>query len=182
MEAAHKEIYKLLENDQFPRFRRSELYLDFLEQLLPRSYAEKWATSFDALIGNQVGRHHFREFLFSIHAEENLRFWEAIIEFKATKNKSQAMLNMARSIHDQFLKEGCTNEVKTSLLLVYNHILQVFLPFGLRQNLIKRIKDKDVDLSLFEDAAKHVEQVLKNDPYVRFLASNNYRALLTKLK
>jgi len=120
------------------------------------------------LIGNQVGRHHFREFLFSIHAEENLRFWEAIIEFKATKNKSQAMLNMARSIHDQFLKEGCTNEV--------------FLPFGLRQNLIKRIKDKDVDLSLFEDAAKHVEQVLKNDPYVRFLASNNYRALLTKLK
>ena len=121
LEPAHKEVYKLLENDQFPRFRRSELYLGFLEQLLPKSYAEKWANSFDALIGNQVGRHYFREFLFSIHAEENLRFWEAIIEFKGTRNRSQAMLNMARSIHDQFLKEGCTNEVRTSLLRTHNH-------------------------------------------------------------
>jgi hypothetical protein len=32
-------------------------------------------TSFDALLGNQVGRHHFRQFLFNVHAEENLRFW-----------------------------------------------------------------------------------------------------------
>uniref|UniRef100_A0A7E4W4D2 RGS domain-containing protein n=1 Tax=Panagrellus redivivus TaxID=6233 RepID=A0A7E4W4D2_PANRE len=167
LEPAHKEISKLLENDQFPRFRRSELYLSFLEQLLPRAYAEKWAYSFDALLGNQVGRHHFREFLHSIHAEENLRFWEAIIEFRNTRNKSQAMQNMARSIHDQFLKEGCSNEV--------------FLPFGLRQNLIKRIKDKDVDLTLFDEATKHVENVLKNDPYVRFLQSNNYKQLLEKL-
>ena len=49
-----QEIYKLLENDQFPRFRRSPLYLGFLEELLPRSYAERWTTSFDALLGNQV--------------------------------------------------------------------------------------------------------------------------------
>ena len=57
LELAHKEIGKLLENDQFPRFRRSKIYLGFLEKLLPRSYAEKWTTSFDALLGNQVGRY-----------------------------------------------------------------------------------------------------------------------------
>ncbi|KAE9551656.1 hypothetical protein FO519_005126 [Halicephalobus sp. NKZ332] len=181
LEPAHKEVYKLLENDQFPRFRRSELYLEYLEDLLPKTYAEKWSTSFEALIGNQVGRHHFREFLFSIHAEENLRFWEAIIEFKNTKNKSHAMLNMARSIHEQFLKEGCTNEVQFVSKLP-NFSLQVFLPFGLRQNLIKKIKDKDVDIALFDEATKHVEQVLKNDPYVRFLASSNYKNLLARLK
>ena len=107
IEPAHKEIYKLLENDQLPRFRRSDLYLGFLEKLLPRAYAEKWGTSFEALLGNQVGRHYFRRFLISIHAEENLKFWEASIEFQHAKNKSSAM---ARSIYDQFLKEGIPNE------------------------------------------------------------------------
>lgn len=54
LELAHKEISKLLENDQFPRFRRSAVYLGYIEKLLPRVYAEKWTTSFDALLGNQV--------------------------------------------------------------------------------------------------------------------------------
>lgn len=79
---AIKEVKRLLENDQFPRFRRSEVYLEYLQELLPRSYAEKWAQSFESLLGNHVGRHHFRLFLRSIHAEENLRFWEAVVEFR----------------------------------------------------------------------------------------------------
>uniref|UniRef100_A0A915DYL2 RGS domain-containing protein n=1 Tax=Ditylenchus dipsaci TaxID=166011 RepID=A0A915DYL2_9BILA len=168
IEVAHKEIYKLLENDQFPRFRRSTIYLNFLEKLLPRSYAEKWTTSFDALLGNQVGRHHFRQYLFSVHAEENLRFWESVVEFRGMKNKSTAMLNMGRTIQQQFLREGAHNEV--------------FLPFGLRQRVEKKIKEKDVDETLFDDAVKHVEQILKNDPYVRFLQSKDYKELLAKLR
>ncbi|KAI1710080.1 regulator of G protein signaling domain-containing protein [Ditylenchus destructor] len=167
LDLAHKEISKLLENDQFPRFRRSTIYLGFLEKLLPRSYAEKWTTSFDALLGNQVGRHHFRQFLFNVHAEENLRFWESVVEFRGLKNKSPAMLNMGKQIQLQFLKEGAPNEV--------------FLPFGLRQKVDKRIKEKDVDETLFDDAVKHVEQILKNDPYVRFLQSKEYNQLLAKL-
>ncbi|VDK32131.1 unnamed protein product [Gongylonema pulchrum] len=51
---AVKEVNRLLENDQFPRFKRSDVYVDFLEKLLPRAYAEKWTTNFDALLGNQV--------------------------------------------------------------------------------------------------------------------------------
>lgn len=35
-----------------------------------------------------------------------------------------------------------------------------------------------VDETLFEDAIKHVEQVLRNDPYVRFLQSKEYQELL----
>nr|CAD2187571.1 unnamed protein product [Meloidogyne enterolobii] len=167
LECAHKEIYKLLENDQFPRFRRSKLYLEFLEQLLPRSYAERWMTSFDALLGNQVGRHHFRQFLFNVHAEENLRFWESVIEFRQLKNKSIAMLNMSRTIQQQFLREGAHNEV--------------FFPFGLRQRVEKKIREKNVDDTVFDEAVKHVEQILKNDPYVRFINSKEYNDLLAKL-
>jgi hypothetical protein len=51
---ALKEVRRLLENDQFPRFRRSDLYIGFLEKLLPLAYAQKWTSSFDALLGNQV--------------------------------------------------------------------------------------------------------------------------------
>ncbi|KAI6189325.1 Regulator of G-protein signaling rgs-3 [Aphelenchoides fujianensis] len=166
LELAHKEISKLLENDQFPRFRRSGIYIEYLEKLLPRAYAERWATSFEAMLGNQVGRHHFRQYLFSVHAEENLRFWEAVVEFKATKDKSQAMLNLGRTIQQQYLREGSHTEV--------------YLPFGVRQQIEKRVRDKEVDETLFDDAVKHVEQIL-NDPYVRFLQSNAYTQLLAKL-
>ncbi|VDN02350.1 unnamed protein product [Thelazia callipaeda] len=164
---AVKEVNRLLENDQFPRFKRSEIYVNFLEKLLPRISAEKWTTSFEALVGNQIGRYYFRIFLRNIHAEENLRFWEAIIEFKQTKNKSTAMLNMGRNIQKQYLVEGTHNEI--------------FLPFGVRQLIEKRIEEKDVDKTLFDDAVKHVEQILKNDPYVRFLQSSEYNNLLQKL-
>ncbi|VDM60408.1 unnamed protein product [Angiostrongylus costaricensis] len=165
---AVKEVKRLLENDQFPRFRRSEIYLNFLEKLLPRAYAERWMTSFEALLGNQVGRHHFRLFLREIHAEENLRFWEAVVEFRGMKNKSTAQLNAGKSCLNTFLAEGANNEV--------------FLPFGVRQVIEKKIHEKDVDISLFDEAIKHVEQVLRNDPYVRFLQSPQYLNLLAKLE
>uniref|UniRef100_A0A0K0DR20 RGS domain-containing protein n=1 Tax=Angiostrongylus cantonensis TaxID=6313 RepID=A0A0K0DR20_ANGCA len=142
---AVKEVKRLLENDQFPRFRRSEIYLNFLEKLLPRAYAERWMTSFEALLGNHVGRHHFRLFLREIHAEENLRFWEAVVEFRGMKNKSTAQLNAGKSCLNTFLAEGANNEV--------------FLPFGVRQVIEKKIQEKDVDISLFDEAIKHVEQV-----------------------
>ncbi|KJH46739.1 regulator of G protein signaling domain protein [Dictyocaulus viviparus] len=164
---AVKEVKRLLENDQFPRFRRSEIYLNYLERLLPRSYAERWMTSFEALLGNHVGRHHFRLFLREIHAEENLRFWEAVVEFRAMKNKSPAQLNAGKSCLNTFLAEGANNEV--------------FLPFGVRQVIERKIHDKDVDITLFDEAIKHVEQVLRNDPYVRFLQSPQYLNLLSKL-
>ena len=59
----------------------------------------------------QVGRHHFRQFLINVHAEENLRFWEAVQEFKGQKNRSPAMWNMGRTIQQQYLREGAHTEV-----------------------------------------------------------------------
>ncbi|UMM18610.1 hypothetical protein L5515_014593 [Caenorhabditis briggsae] len=167
MGPAIKEVKRLLENDQFPRFRRSELYLQYLEELLPRSYAEKWAQSFEGLLNNHVGRHHFRLFLRSIHAEENLRFWEAVVEFRSTRHKASAMNNLGRVILNTYLAEGTANEV--------------FLPFGVRQVIERRIQDNNIDITLFDEAIKHVEQVLRNDPYVRFLQSAQYNTLLGKL-
>ncbi|VDD96385.1 unnamed protein product [Enterobius vermicularis] len=165
---AYREVNGLLERDQFPRFKRSEVYLSYLEKLLPRAYAEKWANSFEALLGNQIGRYYFRKYLKSIRAEENLRFWEAVIEFRQTKNNSSAMLSMAKNIQRQYLVEGTSHEV--------------FLAFGIRQLIEKRIKDDDIDASLFDDAIKHVEKVLKTEPYHRFINSEEYKNLLHKLK
>jgi len=36
---------------------------------------------------------------------------ESVIEFRQLKNKSIAMLNMSRTIQQQFLREGAHNEV-----------------------------------------------------------------------
>ncbi|GMR38875.1 hypothetical protein PMAYCL1PPCAC_09070 [Pristionchus mayeri] len=164
---AIKEVRRLLENDQFPRFKRSETYLGFLELILPRSYAEKWQTSFEALLGNHVGRHHFRLFLRSIRAEENLRFWDAVVEFRAARGRTTSMITQAKDIIATFLTEGTPNEV--------------FLPFGTKQLIDAKIADDDIDISLFDEATRHVEQVLRNDPYVRFLQSAEYENLVAKL-
>ena len=59
---------------------------------------------------------------------------------------------------------------------------QVFLPHGVRNNLLKLIKEKDITATLFDDAIKYVEQVLRNDPYVRFLQSDTYKNLLSRIK
>jgi len=131
---------------------------------------------------NSLLRHYFRQYLFSVHAEENLRFWESVIEFRGLKNKSTAMLNMGRTIQQHFLKEGATNEVyRTIFYHAMTNLFEVFLPFGLRQRIEKKIREKDADETLFDDAVKHVEQILKNDPYVRFLQSRDYRDLLARL-
>ncbi|GMS86792.1 hypothetical protein PENTCL1PPCAC_8967, partial [Pristionchus entomophagus] len=163
---AIKEVRRLLENDQFPRFRRSEIYLEYLELILPRSYADKWATSFEALLGNAVGRHHFRRFLKSIRAEENLRFWDAVVEFRAARAKA-SMIAQAKDIIAVFLKEGGESEV--------------FLPFGCKQLIDTKVAEDKIDIGLFDEATKHIEQVLRNDPYVRFLQSEEYYSLCDKL-
>jgi hypothetical protein len=51
----------------------------------------------------------------------------------------------------------------------------------MRQRIEKKIREKDVDETLFDESVKHVEQILKNDPYVRFLQSKDYNDLLAKL-
>lgn len=78
------------------------------------------------------------------------------------------MLNMSRTIFEQYLREGAHNEI--------------FLPFGVRQGIERKIKTKEVDVNLFDLSTKHVEQLLKNDPYVRFLQSKDYTELLAKLE
>ena len=45
----------------------------------------------------------------------------------------------------------------------------------------RRVEDKDVDIAIFDEAVKHVEQILRNDPYVRYLQSPQYADLLSKL-
>lgn len=78
------------------------------------------------------------------------------------------MTNLGKVVLNTYLAEGTANEV--------------FLPFGVRQVIERRIQDNEVDITLFDEAIKHVEQVLRNDPYVRFLQSKIYTDLLAKLK
>ncbi|KAH7694422.1 Protein RGS-3 c, partial [Aphelenchoides avenae] len=168
LDQAHKEIYKHLENDQFPRFRRSTIYFGFLEKLLPRSYAEKWKTDFKALLDNQVGRHYFRQYLFTVNAEEYLRFWEAVIEFRQIKDSPAVIGNVGRAIQSEYLLEGAHKEVH--------------LPLGFRDRIAKKVREKAVDVTLFDEAVKHVEEKMKAENYTLFIQSKAYVELLQKLR
>ncbi|GMT34987.1 hypothetical protein PFISCL1PPCAC_26284, partial [Pristionchus fissidentatus] len=168
---AIKEVRLLLENDQFPRFRRSETYLTFLELILPREDAEIWSSNFDKLLANAVGRHHFRLFLRSIRAEENLRLWDAVVEFRvlmSTKKKTElkSMMTLAKDIISIFLREGAN---------------EVYLPYSIKEKIERRVANGLVAIDLFDEAIRHIEQALRNDPYVRFLLSPEYKNLCAKL-
>ena len=59
----------------------------------------------------QVGRFRFRRFLRANHAEENLRFLEAVAEFVECKEGPVARRNIAKAIQKQYLDADSQHEV-----------------------------------------------------------------------
>uniref|UniRef100_A0A183VA95 Regulator of G-protein signaling rgs-3 n=2 Tax=Toxocara canis TaxID=6265 RepID=A0A183VA95_TOXCA len=165
---AVKEVEQMLENDQFPRFKRSNLYMHYLEQLTSHSIALTWKNGINQLLCHQVGKHYFRLFLQRIRCEEKLRFLEAASEFSLMDATTKALVYRGTQIFKQFILEGADEEV--------------FLPFEVRNLIQEKLMQGRVDANLFEEAIRYVATILKNDAYIRFLQSDEYRDLLARLK
>ncbi|GMT06442.1 hypothetical protein PENTCL1PPCAC_28616, partial [Pristionchus entomophagus] len=165
-EPAIKEIRRLLENDQLPRFRHSEMYIQFLELVLPHSIAVHWSFSMEKLLADKVGRHHFQMFMVSIRAGFYIPFWDAVIEFRAS-SALRGDEGRAKAIIADFLTDRVTKEI--------------YVPHYVKDAIALNVASNKIEISLFDEATQYVEQILRNDPYVRFIQSPGYLNLLNSL-
>lgn len=158
---AQLQVYKTMERDNYTRFQRSKMYLDFLMKQISHETRTKWSTDFDELMTNDEGRHLFLEFLELEKADENIRFYEATQDYRKILN-SRHRKTRAREIFNQFVSTDARTEISID---------------GPTRQLIKDNYEKG-DAKLFEGAEKHIYMLMKGDSYPRFIKSNFFKNFL----
>ncbi|XP_060774341.1 regulator of G-protein signaling 4 [Neoarius graeffei] len=114
---------------------------------------EKWKTSFNNLINNDVGRAAFSAFLKSEFSQENIEFWVACEDFKRTP--ALQMQAKAKQIFKQYVDVDSPNEVN----------LDSATREETRRNLEK------CDVTCFDEAQSKIFTLMEKDSYRRFLKS-----------
>ena len=69
-----------------------------------------WATKFEKLLCDEWGRDLFKQFLRQEYSEENMRFWEAVEDFRLLTNKS-TIKKTSKKIYEDFLAEDALDSV-----------------------------------------------------------------------
>ncbi|XP_071790306.1 regulator of G-protein signaling 7-like isoform X4 [Asterias amurensis] len=125
---------------------------------------KKWGFSFDDLLKDPLGRDQFARFLAKEFSQENLRFWIACQELKATAiSKVPAK---AQEIYNEFLSESSHSPIN-----VDSKVREVT-----RKNM------KGAGRYTFDSAQDHIYTLMRSDSYPRFLKSDQYKELLNPKK
>ncbi|XP_022091265.1 regulator of G-protein signaling 7-like isoform X4 [Acanthaster planci] len=126
---------------------------------------KKWGFSFDDLLKDPLGRDQFAKFLAKEFSQENLRFWVACQELKATAiSKVPAK---AQEIHDEFLSEASHSPINVDSKV--------------REVTRKNMKGA-AGRYTFDSAQEHIYTLMRSDSYSRFLKSDLYKELLNPKK
>lgn len=158
---AQQHIYKLMETDTFERFKRSKIYMNFLLHQIPHSVVIGWGENFEKLVEYEEGQHLFEEFLINEKAEENLRFWLEVQDYKKCTNAKQRKAR-AMDIYNRFVNPDAKTEIsldsqtKTAIMRSYER----------------------GEAKLFEKAEEHIYMLMRNDCYPRFVKAPHYRNFL----
>ncbi|XP_034039025.1 regulator of G-protein signaling 5-like [Thalassophryne amazonica] len=116
----------------------------------------KWKESFDQLLSSQNGLCLFRAFLVSEFSEENIAFYLACEDYKATKPAKLA--TKAKKIYEEFMGSDAPREVNL------DHVTKE----ATKENL------EEPSLSCFDLAQAKIYSLMEKDCYPRFLKSTTY--------
>ncbi|XP_056133280.1 regulator of G-protein signaling 21 isoform X2 [Lampris incognitus] len=107
----------------------------------------------------------FRSFLRSEFSEENVEFWLACEDFKRIASPGDLCLK-AEEIYQEFLHPTALREIN-----VDHHVRE-----KIKKSLVKPSS------SCFDEAQRHVYQLMERDSCPRFLHSDNYLSLTRKTR
>lgn len=124
----------------------------------------KWKESFDKLLSSQNGLCLFRAFLMSEFSEENIAFYLACEDYRATKPSKLA--TKAKKIYDEFI--GCDAPREVNL----DHVTKALT----KENI------EHPSESCFELAQAKIYTLMEKDCYPRFLKSSMYLEVSRKTK
>ncbi|XP_066519617.1 regulator of G-protein signaling 4 [Hoplias malabaricus] len=114
---------------------------------------QKWKTSFNNLMKNDVGRTAFTVFLTSEFSQENMEFWLACEDFKRAPTKQ--LEAKAKQIFEMYVDIDSPKEVN--------------LDSATRQETRRNLEK--CDMTCFDEAQNKVFTLMENDSYRRFLRS-----------
>uniref|UniRef100_A0A667YV27 Regulator of G protein signaling 5b n=1 Tax=Myripristis murdjan TaxID=586833 RepID=A0A667YV27_9TELE len=124
----------------------------------------KWKESFEKLLSSQNGLCLFRAFLVSEFSEENIAFYLACDDYRATK--SSKLPAKAKKIYDEFICKDAPREVNL------DHLTKA----ATKENM------KQPSHSCFDLAQAKIYTLMEKDCYPRFLKSSTYLELSRKAK
>ncbi|XP_062919900.1 regulator of G-protein signaling 5-like [Mobula hypostoma] len=121
----------------------------------------QWRESLEKLLMNSYGLAAFKAFLQSEHSEENIEFWMACEDYKATKSPIKMALK-AKKIFEDFIEKDAPQEINV------DHYT--------KEVTIKNLAEPST--STFELAQKKVLSLMEKDSFSRFLKSEIYLELI----
>ncbi|XP_041847454.1 regulator of G-protein signaling 5b [Melanotaenia boesemani] len=124
----------------------------------------KWKESFESLLSSQNGLCLFRAFLVSEFSEENIAFYLACEDYRATKPSKLAA--KAKKIYEEFICSDAPREVNL------DHVTKAITKKNMEQP----------SLSSFDPAQAKIYTLMEKDCYPRFLKSATYLELTKNTK
>ncbi|KAM7428589.1 Regulator of G-protein signaling 7 [Porites harrisoni] len=127
---------------------------------VPPRRVKMWGFSLSELLADPLGRRHFTRFLEKEISAENLGFWLACEQLKATPVKN--VPSKAQEIFNEYLSESATSPINVDC---------------------KTREEVEVNLKhpgryMFDAAQDHIFQLMKSDSYRRFIRCDQYKELL----
>ncbi len=129
------------------------------------TFYESGKTGLQQLLSTESGIKKFSEHCAREFSIENIRFWQAINQYRNESFKDHLeLLETAEHIFDEYVKPGCENQVN--------------LPMTMVKKIQKALKtDADhVDTTLFDQGQNEIFNLMSRDSYQRFIASRQKAA------
>ncbi|RWS27642.1 regulator of G-protein signaling 7-like protein [Leptotrombidium deliense] len=133
---------------------------------VPCRRVRRWAFSLKELLRDAAGREQFIKFLDKEFSAENIKFWDAVQELKCVHSRDVAA--KVQEIWNEYLgpDANCPINIDSKSYEVTK----------------KNIEIKPNSRYIFDEAAGHVYQLMKNDSYPRYLRSEMYKEYLNGTK
>ncbi|XP_020631638.1 regulator of G-protein signaling 7-like isoform X2 [Orbicella faveolata] len=127
---------------------------------VPPRRVKQWGFSLSELLADPLGRRHFTRFLEKEISAENLGFWLACEQLKATPIRH--VPSKAQEIFNEYLSESATSPINVDC---------------------KTREEVELNLKhpgryMFDAAQDHIFQLMKSDSYRRFIRCDQYKELL----
>lgn len=157
------------------------------------------------LLASVDGRQSLEDFLMNEYANEYLLFWEAVENYRKTKEEILKdpshllrIVSDAQNISDMFVVELCTYEVQLSpqLKKELQHLLKQLFQLASQGSVAKlgelcstggeggepiESKDPDRVVTIFDHMQKSVMEYIENTALARYYSSDLYHDLLNRL-
>lgn len=133
---------------------------------VPCRRVRRWAFSLKELLKDAAGREQFFKFLEKEFSAENLKFWDAVQELKCVHSRDVSC--KVQEIWIEYLGSdaNCPINIDSKSYEITK----------------KNMENNPNNRWIFDEAAGHVYQLMKNDSYPRYLRSDMYKEYLNGTK